>query len=70
MSEPPSFLLPYLDDRPVRKRKLIFTATENKAVEDAYVRHGYTMKEIAAHSGIHYATVSRRLKRFDETRDV
>jgi DNA-binding NarL/FixJ family response regulator len=27
------------------------------------VRYGYTLKEIAGHLGVHYATVSRALKR-------
>ena len=48
----------------------IFAKGGNKAMQDAYVRHGYTMKEIAAHLEIHYATVSRRLKRVEEIRDV
>ena len=48
----------------------IFAKPGNKAIQDAYIRHGYTMKEIAAHLEIHYATVSRRLKRIEESRDV
>jgi len=38
---------------------------EDKAIYDAYVRYGYTMKEIAEHLGVHYATVSRAIKRLD-----
>lgn len=40
----------------------IFTATEDPILA-AYREHGYTMREIAAHLGCHYATVSRRLRR-------
>ena len=31
----------------------------------AYVRYGYTMKEIAEHLGLHYATMSRAIKRVE-----
>jgi hypothetical protein len=36
---------------------------EGKAIYAAYVRYGYTMKEIADHLGFHYATISRAIKR-------
>jgi DNA-binding CsgD family transcriptional regulator len=36
----------------------IFERGGNKAIEDAYIRHGYTMKEIAVYLEIHYATVT------------
>lgn len=36
---------------------------ENASIASAYREHGYTMREIAAHLGVHYATVSRRLRR-------
>lgn len=35
------------------------------AVAEAYLEHGYRMKEIAALLGCHYATVSRRIQRFE-----
>jgi len=38
-------------------------ARERLPVLVAYSRHGYTLGEIAAHLGKHYATASRRLKR-------
>lgn len=46
---------------------------ENRTVGDrtiyhAYVRYGYTMKEIAEHLGFHYATVSRAIKRVEGER--
>ena len=46
----------------------IFRDTENKAtIAEAYREHGYTMKEIADHLGVHYATISRRLRRHEQT---
>jgi len=36
---------------------------EDKTIYAAYVRYGYTMKEIAEHLGFHYATISRAMKR-------
>jgi REP element-mobilizing transposase RayT len=36
---------------------------ENASIARAYLEHGYTMREIATHLGVHYATVSRRLRR-------
>ena len=36
---------------------------EDNTIYAAYVRHGYTMKEIAEHLGFHYATISRIIKR-------
>jgi REP element-mobilizing transposase RayT len=36
---------------------------EEKAIVNAYRKHGYTLKEIADYLGVHYATVSRRLRR-------
>lgn len=40
----------------------IFSKRGDKAVEVAYREHGYRMREIAEYMGVHYATVSRRLK--------
>lgn len=31
----------------------------NTAIADAYLKHGYTLAEIARHLGLHYSTVSR-----------
>ena len=39
------------------------TKIEGKAIYAAYVRYGYTMKEIAEYLGFHYATISRAIKR-------
>lgn len=35
---------------------------EEEAIALAYRQHGYTMREIAQYLGVHYSTVSRRLK--------
>jgi len=38
---------------------------KDKIIYNAYVRYGYTMKEISDHIGIHYATISRAIKRVE-----
>jgi putative transposase len=38
---------------------------EDRVIYDAYVRHGYTMKEIADYLHFHYATISRAIKRVE-----
>ena len=38
---------------------------EDRTIYDAYVRYGYTMKEIADHLHFHYATISRAIKRVE-----
>jgi AraC-like DNA-binding protein len=35
----------------------------DKLVTEAYLSHGYTLKEIADHLHLHYATISRAVKR-------
>ncbi len=35
---------------------------EERVIFDAYVRYGYTMREIAEHLGVHYATISRAIR--------
>jgi putative transposase len=42
----------------------IFAKTGEKAIPEAY-QYGYRLNEIAAHLGVHYATVSRRLKQLE-----
>lgn len=41
-------------------------AERNRQVYQAHVRHGYTLKEIADHLGIHYTTVSKAIKVIEE----
>ena len=38
---------------------------EDETIDAAYVRYGYTMREIAEHLGLHYATISRAIKRLE-----
>ena len=38
----------------------------NKHIYNAYVKYGYTLKEIADHLDIHYTTVSKIIKEYDE----
>jgi REP element-mobilizing transposase RayT len=37
----------------------------NDGIAAAYRDYGYTMRDIAEHLGVHYATVSRRLRRYE-----
>jgi hypothetical protein len=43
----------------------IFGRRGGKGIAEAY-QQGYRLNEIAAHLGVHYATVSRRLKRMEQ----
>ena len=38
----------------------------DEVVYAAYVRYGYTLKEVAEHLGVHYATISRAIKRVEQ----
>jgi len=44
----------------------IFAKSGEEAIAQAY-EHGYRLNEIAAYLGVHYATVSRRLKRLEQS---
>jgi AraC-like DNA-binding protein len=44
----------------------IFAKSGKRAIVQAYKEHGYRLQEIAAHLGVHYATVSRRLKEMEQ----
>jgi REP-associated tyrosine transposase len=44
----------------------IFAKSARKAIAETY-DHGYRLNEITAHSGIYYATVSRRLKQMQQS---
>ncbi|MCR4404247.1 MAG: transposase [Candidatus Acetothermia bacterium] len=56
--------IPRLQRQGVRPslEKLFAGAALGQAIAAAYRDHGYTMKEIADYLGVHYATVSRRLR--------
>ncbi|MBI4400490.1 MAG: transposase [Nitrospirae bacterium] len=49
--------------RPTLTTLFVGKRASERAVLQAYRRYGYRLAEIAAHLGVHYATVSRRLKR-------
>jgi len=40
----------------------------SQLIHEAYRQHGYRLREIATHLGVHYATVSRQLKRAEQDR--
>ena len=44
----------------------IFGKRGKHAIEAAYTKYGYKMREIAEHLGVHYATVSRRLRKLEQ----
>ena len=52
-----------LPDCPTLKEIFADVATTDEGILKAYRDHGYRMREIAEHLGVHYATVSRRLRR-------
>ena len=48
--------------------EVLRNAEDSAPIAEAYREHGYTMKEIADYLGVHYATVSRRLRRHEQER--
>jgi putative transposase len=55
--------------RAVRPRlDTILKKGDSGGIVTAYKEYGYRLHEIAAHLGVHYATVSRHLKRMEERR--
>jgi DNA-directed RNA polymerase specialized sigma24 family protein len=71
-----AFIARHQPDRPIREiprrqtqasrpsLRILFQHKQAPArlIHEAYRRHGYRLAEIADHLGVHYATVSRRLK--------
>jgi len=56
--------IPLSHKRPtVRTLSDIFATEGEREILVAHVDHGYRLREIAAHLGVHYATISRRLTR-------
>jgi putative transposase len=49
------------------KLERIFAKNRETGIAEAYREHGYRLQEIAAHLGVHYATVSRKLKEIERT---
>jgi hypothetical protein len=39
---------------------------KDETIAAAYSNYGYTLKEIAEHLGVHYATISRAIKRAEQ----
>lgn len=78
------FVKRHQPDRPIREvprkqtqahrpklTELFTTKTDpGRALLEAYRRYGYRMVEIAEHLGVHYATVSRRLKKVENRPSV
>ncbi len=55
-----------LPDRPALKEIFADVATTDEGIFNAYHEHSYTMRKIAEYLGVHYATVSRRLRRAEQ----
>jgi putative transposase len=49
-----------------RKEEQGHGARRDEVIYAAYVRYGYTLKEMAEHLGVHYATISRAIKRVEQ----
>jgi putative transposase len=45
----------------------VFAEHDGDAIAHAYRSYGYTLTQIAAHLGVHYSTVSRRLRRLEHS---
>lgn len=62
----PSNEIPRLHWQPRRPAlEQLLASANDGAISTAYRSYGYTMREIAAHLGVHYATVSRRIRRHE-----
>jgi DNA-binding MarR family transcriptional regulator len=57
-----------LVDRPTLDT-VVTSSKDAAGVAKAYLEHGYTMNEIAAHLRVHYSTVSRRLRQYKAGQD-
>jgi hypothetical protein len=53
-------------DRPALD-EIFSTGASVEAIYQAYRGCGYTQREIAQHLGVHYATISRRIRKWEET---
>jgi REP-associated tyrosine transposase len=42
----------------------------DRGIMEAYREHGYTMKQVAEHLGVHYATISRHLRKLEGRKNV
>jgi REP element-mobilizing transposase RayT len=63
--------VPRVQRQPMRPRlEEILHRRGDRGIAVAYRQYGYRLREIADYLGVHYATVSRRLRRVEEARDV
>jgi REP element-mobilizing transposase RayT len=63
--------VPRVQRQPVRPRlEEILHRRGDQGVTVAYRQYGYRLREIADHLGVHYATVSRRLRKTEGAGDV
>ena len=46
-----------------RFKSILSASKRDRAIAKAHLEHGYSQREIAAHVGLHYSTVSRRARR-------
>jgi DNA-binding MarR family transcriptional regulator len=53
-------------DELFKDKKIKPQRAKDEAVYAAYIQHGYRMKEIAEHLVVHYATVSRAVRRIEQ----
>lgn len=59
--------VPKVQRRAVRPGlKQIFSRGRDRGIEVAYLEYGYRMREIAEYLGVHYATVSRKLRELEK----
>jgi len=56
--------VPKIQQSPFRPNLQELLINEN-GILDAYSKHGYSMKEIAKYLNVHYATISRKLKKIE-----
>ncbi len=62
----PSAEVPRRHWQPVRSSlDELLSAGSNARIAAAHTEYGYTMREIADHLGLHYATISRRIRRHE-----
>jgi REP-associated tyrosine transposase len=64
--DPPMAEIPRAHIEPVPPPLTEIFRSHPAPVAAAYREHGYTLREIAAHLGCHYSTVSRKLQREEE----
>src|SRR5690606_216509 len=61
--------IPRAQLKPIRPRlDQLLSGNKDTAIGEAYREYGYRLHEIAEHLGVHYATVSRRLRRMERQR--